>query len=91
MATHPVPAFLMAGYLYNTGVSESPLTDPEWDALCGQINEQWENITHPHKHLIKREHLGTATAMYLTEEYLPSITKHAAMIWKNNHDESIKI
>lgn len=69
----------MAGYLYNATDIPSFLSDAEWDDLCKFIDEHYDGITHYHKHLIKRETLGTATAMYLTDEYLPSIVKHAAM------------
>lgn len=73
----------MAGFLYNTGVAESFLSDAEWDDLCKFIDEHYDEITHYHKHLVKRETLDTATAMYLTDDYLPSIVKHAAMARAN--------
>lgn len=74
-----VQNYLMAGYLYNATDIPSFLTDPEWDELCKFIDEHWDEIEHYHKHLIQWETLSTATAMYLTEDYLPSIVKHAAM------------
>lgn len=74
-----VQYYLMAGYLYNATDIPSFLSDPEWDELCKFIDEHWDEITHHHKHLIKRETLPTATAMYLTEDYLPAIIRYSAM------------
>ncbi len=78
-----VQNYLTAGYLYNATDIPSFLTDPEWDELCKFIDEYWDEITHHHKSYIQRETLPTATAMYLTEEYLPTIIKCSAKLKAN--------
>ncbi|WP_200165921.1 hypothetical protein [Brevundimonas diminuta] len=71
--------YLMAGYAYE--VLDAPiLTDGAWDELCRFTAENLEAARqHRHGHLIDAEALTSATAGYLREDYLPSITKSAAL------------
>lgn len=71
--------YLMAGYAYE--VLDAPIiTDEEWDQLCRFVKDNWDAAQkHPHGHLIDPEALDSATAGYLKEDYLPSLTKSAAL------------
>lgn len=73
------PWYLMAGYAYE--VLDSPiLSDGAWDALCKYVQaHRTETLTHRHGHLIDDEALASATAGYLREDCLPSMTKSAAL------------
>ena len=49
-----VPVYLMSSYLYYKK-DESKLTDGEFDMLCKRMLENWKDIKHPHKKLIKKK------------------------------------
>jgi len=79
-----VPFYLMAGWLYEEGAQfgcESPLSDREWDELCQMIDNQWEEIEHFNKDVIKRGSLKAATASYLRAHNLPNRVVLAAQRW----------
>lgn len=73
------PWYLMAGYAYE--VLDAPiLSDGAWDELCKFVSaNRPATLEHRHGHLIDDEALASATAGYLREDYLPSITKSAAV------------
>lgn len=77
---HPnqLPAlYFLGGYLYEN-IHRYPvgtplvMSDSAWDMLCGRLDAEWDKIDPPRLKLIQREELRTATASYLTDEYLPA-------------------
>lgn len=72
------PWYLMAGYAYEV-LDEPIISDGAWDDLCKFVKGNLESArSHRHGHLIDAEALDSATAGYLKEDYLPSLTKSAA-------------
>ncbi len=72
-----VPFFLMAGHGYEH-LDRPLISDGLWDELCRYLDHAWDEIEHPHKALIRREHLSAGTAMGLTVEVLPEMVKAAS-------------
>ena len=73
-----VPWYLMASYLYYLK-DISLLQDHEYDLVCKEILERWDNIDHSHKELISKDDLRAGTGFSLKEEDYPAITKNAAL------------
>ena len=73
-----VPVYLMSSYLYYKK-DESKLTDGEFDMLCKRMLENWKDIKHPHKKLIKKKDLEAGTG-YAIRKY-PSIVMSSAERW----------
>lgn len=71
-----VPWYLLASYLYYHK-DESLLTDNTFDKLCVDLLDNYESITHIHKHLINKEDLK-AGSCFLKEEEYPLIVKYTA-------------
>ena len=72
-----VPYFLMASYLYYIH-DISLFKDEEFDMLCKMLYDNWKNIQHPHKYLIKKKSLKEGTGFYLRERDYPTIVRSAA-------------
>ena len=51
-----VPIYLMSSYLYYEH-DKNVLDDTQFDYLCKKILDNWNNITHMHKHLIDKNNL----------------------------------
>tara|TARA_A100001201_G_C4084109_1_gene199908 strand:- start:241 stop:516 length:276 start_codon:yes stop_codon:yes gene_type:complete len=80
-----VPVYLMSSYLYYKK-DESKLTDGEFDMLCKRMLENWKDIKHPHKKLIKKKDLEAGTG-YAIRKY-PSIVMSSAERWlKGEYDD----
>jgi hypothetical protein len=80
IAQHPhaiVAWWLMACYLYYIE-HQSLLTDGYFDSLAVAMIERWDDLVHPHKHLIDAGDLLAGTGYALAVEQYPSITKSAA-------------
>ena len=73
-----VPHFLMHSYLYYIRL-QSIITDAEYDKLCKRLSDEWEGVTHHHKHLIDREALRAGTGFYLKETDYPLISRCTAL------------
>lgn len=74
---HKFVIFLMSCYLYyqeNCHV----LTDTQFDALCKELLDNWDLITHRHKHLVSREDLEAGTGYAIK---YPLIVIGAARDW----------
>jgi hypothetical protein len=69
--------YLLSSYLYYVE-GRSILTDSEFDALCKELLERWDEVTHRHKHLTSREDLEAGTGYAI--QY-PSIVIGAARHW----------
>lgn len=81
-----VQVYLMSCYLYeHRGLQV--LDDEEFDEVCKWLDEEWEEIDHPHKSLINRDYLSTSSGFYLSEDDFPNRIKGAALHWHKNHGE----
>lgn len=68
-----VPHYLIHCHLYY-GCSVSIISDEAFDELARRLDEEWDEVEHPHKKLIEREALG-ASGYYLK---LPRMVKASA-------------
>jgi|TARA_B110000285_G_C14521278_1_gene336663 hypothetical protein len=59
-----VPFYLMSSYLYYKK-DKSVLSDGDYDMLCKRLYKEWDNVKHPHKHLIDKESLLAGTGYQL--------------------------
>ena len=55
-----VPYYLMYSYAYYKE-NESLISDTEYDDICKQIIDKWDNITHWHKSLLTLDALKAGT------------------------------
>lgn len=69
--------YLMASYLYYVE-NRSILSDTEFDQLCKELLDAWDQIDHRHKHLTTKEDLEAGTGYAI--QY-PSIVIGAARQW----------
>jgi hypothetical protein len=69
--------YLLSSYLYYVE-GRSVLTDSEFDALCKELLDRWDEVDHRHKHLTSREDLEAGTGYAI--QY-PSIVIGAARHW----------
>ena len=73
-----VPIYLMSSYLYYRK-DESKLSDGEFDMLCKRMLDNWKQIKHPHKRLIRKKDLEAGTG-YAIKKY-PTIVMSSAERW----------
>ena len=73
-----VPIYLMSSYLYYRK-DTSKISDGEFDLLCKRMLENWKEIKHPHKRLIKKKDLEAGTG-YAIRKY-PTIVMSSAERW----------
>ena len=73
-----VPIYLMSSYLYYRK-DESKLSDGEFDMLCKRMLDNWKQIKHPHKRLIRKKDLEAGTG-YAIKKY-PTIVISSAERW----------
>jgi DNA ligase-like, N-terminal NAD+-binding domain len=72
-----IPWWLMASYLYYQ--HDTPLLpDGLYDEMAKAMLEAWDDLHHPHKHLIGRAALEAGSLHNLAADAYPSIVKHAA-------------
>lgn len=69
-----VPYYLMHSYLYYVK-GENIIEDSEYDRICKNLYEQWDTVTHYHKHLCDKDSLTAGTGYHLV---YPERVKHAA-------------
>lgn len=74
-----VPWFLMTSFLYYR-LDAPVVTDECFDSLCKILNNNWDQITHFHKHLITRGDLEAGTGFAI--EY-PLRVENAALRLKD--------
>ena len=72
-----IPIFLMSSYLYYEK-NKSVLTDEQFDNVCKKLYNNWEKVTHMHKHLISKDDLlaGSGYGIKYT-----NMIKGGAMSW----------
>lgn len=69
--------YLMSSYLYYHEDCHV-LGDCQFDALCKELLDNWDDITHPHKHLTTREDLAAGTGFAIK---FPLLVVGAARAW----------
>ena len=80
--------YLMASYLYYICDLQPPLSDAEFDQLGRYLLDHYDEISHPHKHLVTKEDFSAGTLFGLAREAYPLITRHAAIVWWREHFET---
>ena len=76
---NPIGKYLVHSYLYYH-LHTSRISDGEYDDLAKYILEHWDDLEHPHKHLLSKDMLEAGTC--LIKEY-PQIVKDTAMMVKS--------
>lgn len=69
-----VPWWLMASYAYYVE-DKSILSDATFDAIAATLGDEWDQVSHRHKHLIDRD--MTKSGFYIPKEAYPSIVEGA--------------
>lgn len=69
--------YMMSSYLYYVE-HVHVITDVAFDHLCRELLDNWDSITHPHKHLTTKEDLEAGTGYALK---YPLIVQSAARQW----------
>ena len=80
-----VPYYLMSSYLYYKE-DKYVLNDNDYDLLCKRIINEWDSITHVHKHFIDKDSLNAGTGY--TNEYNNRIIS-AACTWYQDYEKEI--
>lgn len=81
-----VPYYLMSSYLYYD-CDKFVLEDTDYDLLCKRLLNEWDKITHMHKHLIDPESLKAGTGF--GNQYT-NMVKMAAHTWYNEYEKETK-
>lgn len=76
-----VPIYLMSSYLYYEH-DKNVLKDEQFDYLCKKILDNWDKITHMHKHLLDKETLQAGSGYGIT--YTNLIMSSALAWYKEN-------
>ena len=76
-----VPYYLMYSYAYYKE-NESLVSDTEYDDICKQIIEKWDNITHWHKSLLTLDALKAGTGYDI--EYPNRVISAAKLLIKKS-------
>ena len=67
--------FLVTSYAYYRRYV-SLLKDETYDKIAKTLHDHWDELEHPHKHLVTKEDLAAGT-LYALRDY-PRIVKHCA-------------
>lgn len=78
-----VAHFLMASYLYYR-YDTSVIPDSDFDSICKRLLEEWDQIEHPHKHLISRGDLEAGSGFALKD--YPAMVQGAAWHWYRSNE-----
>tara|TARA_R110000824_G_scaffold83508_1_gene209090 strand:+ start:86 stop:397 length:312 start_codon:yes stop_codon:yes gene_type:complete len=78
-----VPYYLMHSFIYYN-MSDSIISDSEYDEICRELKDKWDSIEHYHKHLVDVEALGAGTGYQL--KYNKRI-ESASILLYNKHNE----
>ncbi len=72
-----IPWWLIASYTYYH--HDMPLlSDGLYDEMAKAMLKAWDELKHPHKHLISRSHLEAGSLFDLPASAYPNIVKYAA-------------
>lgn len=74
-----VECYLTSSFVYyHQPAWRSICTDATFDWCCKMLLEKWDDIEHPHKHLIDHKSLSTNGAFDLPVDKYPRIVKRVA-------------
>ena len=77
---NPVGRYLVHSYIYYH-LDNSVIADSEYDKMAKYILEHYDELDHPHKHLISKDALEAGTMLLREDEY-PTIVKDTAKMVK---------
>jgi aspartate ammonia-lyase len=77
-----VPYYLMHSYIYYE-INDSIITDYEYDEICKELKDKWDDVKHYHKHLVDVTALGAGTGYQL--KYNKRIENAAIMLYNKHH------
>ena len=69
--------YLMASVAYYQW-NETFIPDDDFDLMCFELYKAFDQIVHPHKHLLSRDALLAGTAFHLNHKDYPLRTRQAA-------------
>ena len=78
---NPIGKYLVHSYIYYH-LDNSVIADSEYDEMAKYILEHYDELEHPHKHLISKDALVAGTFLLPEDEY-PTIVKDTARLVKN--------
>lgn len=71
---YPVGKYLVATFLYYH-CDFSVMEDEEFDKICKELFDNFDDINHPHKHLLDRDSLQAGSGYQLRLSDFPTIVK----------------
>lgn len=81
--------YLMASVAYYHW-NESWIPDEDYDMLCFELYQKFEELNHPHKHLLDKEALLAGTGFHIKQYDYPLMTRRAAWRVLNPGDEACR-
>lgn len=78
---NPIGKYLVHSYIYYQ-LDNSVISDGDYDKMANYILEHYDELEHPHKHLISKDALQAGTFLLSEDEY-PTIVKDTAKMMKN--------
>ena len=73
--------YLMSSYLYYNSYPIIPYTDYQFDWLCKELLNRWDEVDHIHKYLTTEEDLKAGTGFAIK---FPLIVQNCAIEWANS-------
>lgn len=75
-----ITIFLTASYLYYHRPNEKPICNDEFfDRCCQMLKRCYNDIEHPHKHLVIKQDLDAGSGFTIKEVEYPTIVKNVAL------------
>lgn len=78
---NPIGKYLVHSYIYYQ-LDNSVISDGDYDKMANYILEHYDELEHPHKHLISKDALKAGTFLLAEKDY-PTIVKYTARMVKN--------
>lgn len=72
--------YLMSSYLYYNDFPVLPYSDCQFDWICRELLERWDEVDHYHKYLCDEETLRAGTGFNIK---FPLIVQNCAIEWAN--------
>ena len=76
-----VPIYLMSSYLYYE-LDKNVLDDTQFDYVCKKLYDNFDDVTHMHKHLLDKDNLKAGSGYGIT--YTNLIMSSALAWYKEN-------
>ena len=79
-----VPIYLMSSYLYYE-LDKNVLKDEEFDYICKKLYDNFDDVTHMHKHLLDKDNLKAGSGYGIT---YTNMIMSSALAWykETEHD-----